>query len=184
MISKLKPATWYTEHYNKGWVIHSFIAMLYSELFCLSLCCWMTPDLRKDIQCHEWPHFSVLTNHPIRHQARSKSGLSAWWLKVAIYSSSGICVGMHMLTCSLYHPKGKSGSVRSWLEQIKRKKRRERRKTYFFINHISLWQKALQRFYCICEKLSTNNCSVNNRATVLYLKTASVTYHNSTYKHT
>ena len=36
--------------------------------------CLMTPGLSKDIRCHEWPYFSKLTNHQIRHQATHKVG--------------------------------------------------------------------------------------------------------------
>ena len=69
----------------------------------LSLCCLMTPDLRKDIRCT----FSKLANQQIRHQATQKVGRQPGDCIWSLYSSSGVCVGMYgLITYLLYHPGG------------------------------------------------------------------------------
>ena len=65
----------------------------------------MTPGLSKDIQCHVWPHFSKLANHQIRHQTTHKVGCPPGDCIWSLQSSSGVCVGMHGLMYSLYHPR-------------------------------------------------------------------------------
>ena len=52
------------------WFISSYITP-YIEIGIgksLVLCCWMTPGLRRDIRCHEWPLFLMLASQQISHQ--------------------------------------------------------------------------------------------------------------------
>ena len=51
------------------------------------LCCLMTPGLSENIQCH--------VIHTLFFACR---GLSTWWLQMASWSSSGVCVGMYGVT--------------------------------------------------------------------------------------
>ena len=50
--------------------------------------------------------FSKLANHQIKHQVKHKVGCQPGDYIWTLYSSSGACVGMFWLTCSLYHPRG------------------------------------------------------------------------------
>ena len=67
-----------------------------------SLCCLLTPGLRKDIRHHIGPHpVSTLVHHQIRHQATRKKELSAWSLQMATLIFPRDCVGKYQLTCML-----------------------------------------------------------------------------------
>ena len=50
--------------------------------------------------------FSKLANHQIRHLATHKVGCQPGDCIWSLQSSSGVCVGMHGLTYSLYLPEG------------------------------------------------------------------------------
>ena len=80
-------------------------------LIWFSLCCFMTPGLRKDIPCHVLvlvvlvgPYFFKMANNQIRHQTgNTKSGLSTWWLHIVnLIFHRGLCgyvwVNTHFLT--------------------------------------------------------------------------------------
>ena len=69
----------------------------------------MTLGLSKNIRCHVWPYiFPNLANHQIKHQATQwhrvgrQHGDCIWLLQ----SSSGVSVGIYLVTYSLYHPWG------------------------------------------------------------------------------
>ena len=50
---------------------------------------------------------SLFANYQNRHQPHKWSGLSTCWLQMTtLQSSSGVCVGIHGLKYSLYHPWG------------------------------------------------------------------------------
>ena len=72
----------------------------------VGLCCFMTPSLSKDIQCHVWSYFSKLANNQIRHQATHRVDCQPGDSYGHTKSSSGVCVGMYVLTYSLYRPEG------------------------------------------------------------------------------
>ena len=65
-----------------------------------SLCCLMTPGLRKDIQRYVWPYYQS------RHQATSKMGRQPGDCRWPPLSSSGKCVCMYKSTYSLITPEG------------------------------------------------------------------------------
>ena len=67
----------------------------------------MTHSLSEDRVSCMTIHFSMLATHQLRHQATRKVGCQPgdckWW---TLKSSSGVCVGMYGLICSLCHSRG------------------------------------------------------------------------------
>ena len=99
-------------NYDQHYIVHPVTELpsqQISQYSSLSLCCFMTTGLSKDIRYHVWPYsFLCLQRTNCKSNIESRSKMISqpgdwWWPQL---SSSGFLVGMYGQTYSLYHSRG------------------------------------------------------------------------------